>query len=440
MLEVIDHRAVGDERERFGEMAVKILAGILAEEALRPRPRHELHGHGMDFARFHARIVHRDAPCVEICLECVAGLVCHDLNIVLRAVEIGKDERDVIIGNRAAITAGGLALGGENIEQLALSHHTEERARLRRELIIEFLAVGENVLGVAAGTRVAAAEGERRVRKAQWIRFAETLGLFLIDALGDRHKILAHGGTELLHIGLAVAVAAHAVVAEFRIALVAELFAHRVTQEDKLIVNAVKLALVLLIPSALGLPRGETLRVVRAGLERRELRERVYAALKRDLCRGDELIVFSRKIVFLLQLRDDLRRERFESDLGVEEHQRAVFLFKVRAVRRDKHRLRPLLRILLQFRGELVPEAVLLVIKLVARVDRVAHLRERCKRLDVFGERFLFKEHGLRRFIAPRGAQLFRQSAHGGFQRLAVGTLVGHFAKFQGFHKKAPYL
>ena len=196
----------------------------------------------------------------------------------------------------------------------------------------------------------------------------------------------------------------------------------------------------LLIPSALGLPRGEALRVVRAGLERRELRERVYAALIRDLCRGDELIVFGRKIVFLLQLRDDLRRERFESDLGVEEHQRAVFLFKVRAVRRGEHRLRPLLRILLQFRGKLVPEAVLLVIKLVARVDRVAHLRERCKRLDVFGERFLFKKHGLRRIIAPRGAQLFRQSAHGGFQRLAVGTLVGHFAKFQGFHKKAPYL
>ena len=300
--------------------------------------------------------------------------------------------------------------------------------------------MGENVLGVAAGTRVAAAEGKRCVRKAQRIRFAEALGLFLIDALGDRHKILAHGGTELFHIGLAVAVAAHAVVAELRIALVAELFAHRVTQVDKLIVNAVKLALVLLIPSALGLPRGETLRVVRAGLERRELRERVYAALKRDLCRGDELIVFGRKIVFLLQLRDDLRRERFESDLGVEEHQRAVFLFKVRAVQRGEHRLRPLLRILLQLRRELVPEAVLLVIKLVARVDRVAHLRERCKRLDVFGERFLFKEHGLRRFIAPRGAQLFRQSAHGGFQRLAVGTLVGHFAKFQGFHKKAPYL
>ena len=207
----------------------------------------------------------------------------------------------------------------------------------------------------------------------------------------------------------------------------------------KLIVDPVKLALVLLIPSALRLPRSKAALVVGVGFERRELGERIYAALKRDLRRGDELIVFGRKIVFLLQLRNDLRRERLERDLGIEEHQRAVFPFKFRAVRRGKHRLRPLLQILLQLRREPVPEAVLPVIKRVTRIDRVAHLSECRKRLNVLEERFLFQKHSLRRFIALRGAQLFGQRADGLLQRLAVGALVGHFTKFQGFHRKTPY-
>ena len=435
---MIDHRAVGNERERSGEMAVKILARILAEEALRPGPRHELHRHGVDLARFHARLIHGDAPCVEICLKGVSRLVRDDLYIVLRAVEVGEDERNIVVGNGRAVAARRLALGGEDVEQFALSHHAEERARLRRKLVIKLLPVGKDVFGVAAGARVAAAERERRIRKAQRIRLSEPLRLLAVDALGDRHKILAHCGAELLHIRLAVAVSAHAVVAERRIPLVTELSSHSIAQVRQLVINAVQLALVRFVPRTLRLPRGETAAVVRVGLERRELRERIHAALKRDLRRGDELIVVRGEIVFLLQLGDDRRGERFECDLGVEEHQRAVFLFKLCAVRRGEHRLGPLLRILLQLRGELVPETGLLVIERIPRVDRVAHFGKRGKRLDVLEKRFLFQKHASRLVVALRVGQPGGQRGDGFLQRLAVGTLIRHFAKFQGFHKKAP--
>ena len=45
VLEVVDHRAVGDEGQRAGEVGVAELARVGAEEVLGPGPGEELHGH-----------------------------------------------------------------------------------------------------------------------------------------------------------------------------------------------------------------------------------------------------------------------------------------------------------------------------------------------------------------------------------------------------------
>ncbi len=92
VLEVIHHRAVGDEGQRTRQMAVAELAGVRTEEALGPGPGEELHRHGVDLAGFHTvpDVGVRDAVAVHVGSKGVACLVGHDLDVMLRAVEVGK--------------------------------------------------------------------------------------------------------------------------------------------------------------------------------------------------------------------------------------------------------------------------------------------------------------------------------------------------------------
>lgn len=141
VLEVIDHRAVGNEGQRPGQMAVAELAGILSKEAVRPRPREELHRHRVDLAGLHAGpyIGVRDAVAVHIGGKGMAGLMGHNLHIVLGAVEVGKDEGHLIIAQTGAVAAARLAGGGQHIHQLIVQHFVEELAGLGGKLLIEFL-------------------------------------------------------------------------------------------------------------------------------------------------------------------------------------------------------------------------------------------------------------------------------------------------------------
>ena len=74
---------------------------------------------------------------VHVCGKGVAGLVRHNLNIVLGAVKVGKDKRNLIIGDAGAVATAAFAFGGENIQQFIVQHHAEEFAGLGRKLIIE---------------------------------------------------------------------------------------------------------------------------------------------------------------------------------------------------------------------------------------------------------------------------------------------------------------
>ena len=428
VLEMVDHCAIRDECQRTGQMAVTELARIFAEEALGPRPREELHRHGMDFAALHARPDRgiRHAVAVHPRGKGVARLVRHDLDVVLRAVEVCKNERDFIVAKARAVAAARLARRGQHVHQLIVQHHVEEFTGLGRQLLVEFLPVRQNRIRVAARLRVAAAEHQRVVGKRHRIFLAEPLRLLAVDAVRQRHEVLHHCRAELLHIGLAVAVAPHPVIAERRISAVAELFAHRVAQMHHLIVDVVKLRLMLLVPRALGLPRRQPPRVVRIVLERRQLRDRIHAALKRDLRACDQLAVCLREVVFLLTLGDDLRRERLARDLRVYEHQITVFRRKFLPERAFQHRALPGILIRIQLRRGRVPECLLRVVEFIARVDRVPHAGQRRLRLHVNIRRLMRKERLAGLSIVPRRLQPLSQRMQLVLYRRQIGAFIFH--------------
>ena len=434
MLEVVDHRAVRDEGQRARQMTVEEFAGIAAEEALGPRPGEELHGHGVHLARLEARpdVGIRDAVAVEPRGEGMAGLVRHDLDVMLRAVEVGEDKRHMVVAQRRAVAARALAGGRKDVQQLVIQHEVEELAGLRRQGFVEPLALRENFIRRAARLRVAAAEHEGVVGEVHGIGLAEAGGLLFINRGCHRHDIFDDGRAELLHVFLRIAVAAHAVIAQLRIAAVAQLAAHRIAQMHELVIDLVQLRLVRLVPAAFRLPRGKSARVVRAVFERGQLRDGVGAALKFDLRAGDELVIGQHERVFLLQLLDDRRGEGLAGHFGVDEHEVAVLRGEVLAERAFEHCALPCILIGLQLRQRGIPELLFRIIELIAGVDRVADAGERGQRLQVDHQLLLGEERLVRGGIVRRILQLLRHGAKLRLQFFQIRPGIRHFRKFHG--------
>ena len=434
MLEVVHRRAVGDEGQRPGQVAVAELGRVGAEEAFGPGPGEELHRHRVALAGFHRGpgVLHRHAVAVHPGGKGVARLVGDDLDVALGAIEVGKDEGHVVIGEGGAVAAARLAGGGQHVEQLAVHHGAEEGAGLGGEFVVEFLPHGQNVIGAAHRARVAGAEHQRLVGIAQRVGNAQPLGLGAADAVGQRHQVLDDGGAELFNVRLGVAVALHAVVAQRGVALVPELFAHAVPQVDEFVVDRIHAGLVLLEPGSLGLPGGQAAGVVGVGLEGFELAQRVDAALKRNLGAGQQLLVFLGELVFPLHIGDDRGRERLAGDFGIGEHQFAVLGRKFGAEGAGQQRGRKGVAAGLQFGVGGVPELLLGVVELVPRVDAVADAGQLRLGGDVAFQRVVVQKSGAGGFIVGRVAQPGRDGVVLGLHRGQVGAMVGHFGKGHG--------
>ena len=135
MLEMVHHGAVGDEGQGAHQVAVPEFPGIVPEEALRPGPCEEFHGHGVDFAAFQAgpNGRGRDPLPVGKAGESVAGLVGHHFHVVGSAVEVGEDEGNLVVQNAGAVAAAGLA-------GLALHHRADSGGNLRAGRLAEAVA------------------------------------------------------------------------------------------------------------------------------------------------------------------------------------------------------------------------------------------------------------------------------------------------------------
>ena len=377
-------------------------------------------------------IVHGDAVAVHPAGEGVTRLVGDHLHVALGAVEVGEDEGHLVVGDAGAVAAARLALGGEDVQKLLCPHGAEEFRGLRGQLIVELIALLENILGGARGAGVTRAEHEGVVGKAHGVGLAQTLGLCAVDGIRHGDEVLHHGGAELLHVGLGVAVTPHAVVAQGGVALVAQLLAHGVAEVGQLVVDAIQLGLIVLVPLTLGLPCGQTAGIIGVGLEGGELGEGVHTALKGDLRRGDELLVGHGQIRLRLHLGDDVGGEGLQSDLGVDEHQITVLGLEIGAEGGGQQGGGKTLSVLLHGGHGGVDVLDLGVVELVAGVDGLADLGQGGEGHEVLLLRLVLQKDGLGggvvRGLAEAGGQLGGQGLGG----LHVGAGVGHFIEFHG--------
>ena len=411
VLEMVHHRSVGNKGQRRGQVAVQELPGVGPEEVLRPRPGHELHGHGVDFTGFHAgpHIAHGNPVPVHVSRERVSGLMGHHFHVALGSVEVGKDEGHTVIHQAGAVAAAFLTLGGKHVHQLSFQHHVEELAGLRGKLIIELFAGGQDIVGRSFGPGIAGAEFQRVVRKAHGVFLAQALRLLPVDAVRHRHQVGPYRLPELLHIFLGIAVPAHAVVTQGGVAFIAQLLSHGIPQACQLVIDFIQLVLVFLVPLSFGFPGGQALCVIRAGFERSQLGQGIHAALKGNLSGSDQLLVFVAQVIFLLQLGNDLRGEGLQFNLRVDEHQAAVLRFKILAEGRSQHRRGPGLVILLQFRPGLVPEINLPVIERIPGINGMADVGQVDQRVHMAHFLLLLQENFLCFLIVLRTLQAFRQ-------------------------------
>ena len=434
VLEVVHQGAVGDKGEGPGQMTVQIFFGIRTEEALRPGPGHELHGHGVDLTGLHPRpdVTGGHPIPVHPAGKGVARLVGDHLHIPLGSVEVGKNEGHLVVHDAGAVAAAGLALGGQHVQQFILQHGAEKLAGLRGQLIIELLPLGQDIVRRPLRTGIAGAKFQGVVRVAQRVLYADPAGLLLENPVGQRHQVLAHGGAELLHILLGIAVAAHSVIAQGGISLIAQLFAHLIPKTGQFVINAVQVALVVLVPAPHCLPGGQAAGIVRIGGKGGHLGDGILPILKGNFGGGDELLVLLRQIVLLLKLGHNLRGESLQGDLGVEEHQVAVLRFKVLAEGGLQHGQLPRLLVLLQLGNRGVPKVHLAIVELVPGVDGVADTGQGAQGFHMAVGLLLLQKHSLGLVIALRLLQTSGELSQLPLKRLQFRALIGHLRKSHG--------
>ena len=296
--------------------------------------------------------------------------------------------------------------------------------------MVEAHALGHDVVGAALGRRVARAVEEGGVGKVEGILLAQPLGLGLHHLLRRGHQVLHHRGAELLHVLLGVAVAAHAVVAQLHVVVVAHLPGLAGADLDQLVIEGVQLLPVLQVEAALRLPGGPAAVIVRILLEGGQLGQGVHAALKGDLGGGNELSVVQRQGVLPLHQGHDGGDEGLELQLHVSQEQPAVLRLKVRPEGGGEQGLLEFLLRLPQQGQVLGHEAGLLVIVGVPGVDGVADIGQGVRGVEMAVQLLHLQEGGPGLLIGFRPVQRLRAAADGGLGGLQVGAGIGHIGKF----------
>ena len=204
---------------------------------------------------------------------------------------------------------------------------------------------------------------------------------------------------------------------------------------DHLVVDTVEVSLVLLIPGALGLPCGKTALVVGIVLKGRQLRERVGTTLEGDLRRSNELAVLRHESVLLLQLSDDSLGERALLNLGIDEHEVAVFGGEASAEGAREQGLGPTVFRGLQLRHGLVPKVALCLVELVARIDGVTDVRELVERHDLTIQLVVLKECLARLRIIAGIAETLSQAGYALLRGFDVRSLIRHVLELDALHR-----
>ena len=440
VLEFIDADDVRQACERVAQVRIAVFVRPRAEELIHPRVGEEFHRHRVDLVDLACGALqhgHRDQPLAEVALERVAGLVGQHIDVRRGAVEIGKDERRLIRGQRGAVAAEVLARPRFEVEQRMLRHEVEEFLRLRGKRAVHFGRGAQHVVLSADRVRVAAREHEAFVVIPELVD-AEPLGLRLKHA-GDRRRddradLLAELFNVLRRIIEPLAVA----VGQRRVALEAELFRHGRAHRDELVVNRVELCGSVRIKRR---PLFKGLAALRAVRAFHVLQEPVevagFAAELRFAGRG-RLRVGDRKLRFADEIANDARILHEEAVLQQPDEMRAVLAFKIRAERAVHDRFGEGLRHRDQRRQVFVEVRDLGVVKRVGRIHCVADARDGLRRAELRFERLRLPERLARLRVGLRAAERFPKRLVLLDRRRDVRARVGQLAEF--LHHTASFL
>ena len=196
------------------------------------------------------------------------------------------------------------------------------------------------------------------------------------------------------------------------------------------VIKAVQGFLIVLVPLSFCLPCGKTFFIVYAVFERRHLRKCIDTFFERNLCGGEQVLVFLCQVVLLLHLRDDLRGEGFQFQFCIDKQNLSEFFFEVLAERALHQRQRPLLQILLQLRHGLVPEFVFFFVKLDSGVDGMADGCQRRLGHDMAVFLIHLEEDFPGLLIGRCVFQRFRQLFYFADHVVQLRAIVWHFRKF----------
>ena len=152
--------------------------------------------------------------------------------------------------------------------------------------------------------------------------------------------------------------------------------------------------------------------------------------IKGDLSRGDQLAVLGGEVVFLGHLVQDLRREGFLGDLGVEEHQLAVFLAQLFAVGGRQQGGAPGILALLDLWGGSVPEIHLIIVEFISGIDGIADAGQVGQRVYVLVQGLFVQKGGLGGSVVRRGGKTLGHSSKLRLDLVQVRALIGHLRKF----------
>ena len=257
----------------------------------------------------------------------MAEFVGKDVDVAGGAVEVGEDERGLILREVGHIAARLFARLGFQIKHVVIGHKAEEERGLRREFVIHLLRGLDLIGGRAKRDWVAIFEGDPHVIDVG-ILDARAFELGLHELAGDRGHdladLLAVRGDHLR----GVVITAHADVAKLNVVLVAKLFGHLIAEFHELIVDVLDLVFDGFEIAIVG--RGGFL----AGLavfvlhEFAHLRKVVNLTAERNFRRSDEGVIFHDEVVFLLGFFDDLLIKAFEGEFGDGEKMSAKLLFQ----------------------------------------------------------------------------------------------------------------
>ena len=245
MLELIHHTAVRNKRSRILQMHFHVILRSVAEEQVHPLFREKFHGHGMDLCSLHAdiRMLSDRILCSEIPLKRMTTLMRDDVHITAGTVKVSEDKRCMVQRQISHVTASFLGLAAQYVKQLVLHHEIKEFRSLRGQFPVHLLACCHDLFRGAGGRRVAILEIYLLVNIAELLQ-TQTLSSAVMQLLCKGYEILLDLPAESFYLVLAVAVAVHAVIAQFQIIFISHGSGLRGTVFHQFIVDGIQLFLI----------------------------------------------------------------------------------------------------------------------------------------------------------------------------------------------------